>query len=141
MSQNMQIFDPLGYLNGWILNAKLIIQKLWQLNYDWDDEVPRDLLHRWKQWKYDIGSISQVRIPRPLFQNEAGGQVELHAFCDASEKALLCCLLLSLAATRWSEDKLRHGTCSSSTSEDAHHPSPGTSSGGTRHPNGDHRAK
>ena len=60
---------------------------MWQLNYDWDDEVPDDLLHRWKQWKDDLGSISQVRIPRHMFQNEAGVKVELHAFCDASEKA------------------------------------------------------
>ena len=44
MSQSMQIFDPIGFLNGWIVNAKLIIQKLWQRKFDWDDEVPEDIL-------------------------------------------------------------------------------------------------
>ena len=46
MSQTMQIFDALGYLNGWILNVRLIIHKLWQLKYDWDDEVPDDVTQR-----------------------------------------------------------------------------------------------
>ena len=31
------VFDPLGFLSPFILNAKLITQDLWTINYEWDD--------------------------------------------------------------------------------------------------------
>ena len=37
------IFDPLGIVTPAVLEAKLIIQSLWILKVDWDDNIPKDI--------------------------------------------------------------------------------------------------
>ena len=37
------IFDPLGIVTPAVLEAKLIIQSLWKLKVDWDDNIPKDI--------------------------------------------------------------------------------------------------
>ena len=40
-----------------ILEPKLIIQELWRLNIDWDDELPPDLKQRWKERKETLQDL------------------------------------------------------------------------------------
>ena len=46
LSSVASIFDPLGFVSPAILEAKLIIQSLWKLKVDWDDNIPKDILQR-----------------------------------------------------------------------------------------------
>ncbi|GJQ78894.1 hypothetical protein Trydic_g65 [Trypoxylus dichotomus] len=43
LSDISKIFDPLGLLSPVVVNAKLLIQKIWQLNLSWDDVVPESI--------------------------------------------------------------------------------------------------
>ena len=42
------IFDPLGIVTPAVLEAKLIIQSLWKLKVDWDDNIPKDIVQRYQ---------------------------------------------------------------------------------------------
>lgn len=43
LSKMAQIFDPLGPMSPIIIVAKLIIQRLWQLQVNWNEPVSDEL--------------------------------------------------------------------------------------------------
>ena len=43
MSAVMSVFDPVGYLTGWLLRGKLFLQGLRKLELTWDKEIPATL--------------------------------------------------------------------------------------------------
>ncbi|XP_043496425.1 uncharacterized protein LOC122520402 [Polistes fuscatus] len=43
LSEISQLFDPLGLLGPVVINAKLMMQRLWQLKSTWDEDVPADI--------------------------------------------------------------------------------------------------
>ncbi|XP_055605435.1 uncharacterized protein LOC129753627 [Uranotaenia lowii] len=87
----MSIFDPLGVLGPITIHLKILFQDLWRLQIDWDDDIPDGLMTNWNGWLEQIGQIGEVRIPRYYFPRLSSvGAVELHAFCDASDKAFAC---------------------------------------------------
>ena len=85
----MTVFDPIGFLCGWLLRPKILMQRLWQQGLDWDDEIPSDLVHLWDSWVEECTSLADLTIPRYVFSHGAGldpsTEVDLHTFCDASE--------------------------------------------------------
>ena len=76
------IFDPLGMIAPAILEPKLIIQKLWKLNVDWDDELLFELKQRWEEWKETLQDLPSIDID---FTNEQ--RLQLHVFADVSNNA------------------------------------------------------
>ena len=58
----------------------------------WDDEVPPDLLGKWKSWLEALSHLSSFNVPRcikPFDFNDTA--VQLHHFCDASLSAYGVC--------------------------------------------------
>ena len=45
------VFDPLGIVILALLEAKLLIQELWQRKLEWGEMLPIDLLERCIRWK------------------------------------------------------------------------------------------
>lgn len=91
VSQIASLFDPLGIISPVITKAKIIIQDIWQLTnntqkYDWDDKLPNEFVERWQQIKNELSVLSKIEIPRWI-GIKTGDRVQLHGFCDASEKA------------------------------------------------------
>ena len=83
------VYDPLGLASPFILRARWIVQELFRRKVGWDEPVPEDLARSWAEWKVDLVEMQALRFPRCLGL-PAGGEsakVELHHFCDASEKA------------------------------------------------------
>lgn len=93
LSTVAKIFDPLGLLGPLSIRAKIIIQRLWQLNIGWDERLPCDLLHEWLALREEISRVGLIRIPRHALTKNPRN-ICLHGFADASEKAYACCIYL-----------------------------------------------
>ncbi|KAG8176819.1 hypothetical protein JTE90_003447 [Oedothorax gibbosus] len=85
LSQIARAFDPLGLLSPCVIFMKIVLQELWQANLSWDQPLPEELSSKWRSFLSEIVLLQQVTFPRYVLLPKA--LVEIHAFCDASEKA------------------------------------------------------
>ena len=82
------IFDPLGFVSPYVLTAKIFLQELWRMKIDWDTVLDDHVKLEWKKWLTELSNITKIEIAR--VHHPTGYQasdIELHIFCDASEKA------------------------------------------------------
>ncbi|XP_044747143.1 uncharacterized protein LOC123308514 [Coccinella septempunctata] len=91
-----QIFDPLGLIGPCTIKAKIIIQKLWQLGFHWDESLPVNLHSAWIEFSSQILYLHSINVARHIICSDPIS-IELHCFGDASEKAYgTCCYLRSV---------------------------------------------
>ncbi|XP_015190534.1 PREDICTED: uncharacterized protein LOC107074033 [Polistes dominula] len=98
LSEIARIFDPLGLLEPVIINAKILIQKLWQLRSSWDEAVPEDIGRAWQSFRHNLHRIKEVSFPRKVLN--CGVEMEIHGFCDASERAYGACIYIKTTGRR-----------------------------------------
>ena len=66
----------------------MIVQELCRRHFGWDEQVPEDILCRWRQWLEDFRRIECIKVPRCIRPgNVSEVQYELHHFADASSVA------------------------------------------------------
>ncbi|XP_058809931.1 uncharacterized protein LOC131675102 [Phymastichus coffea] len=87
LAELASIFDPAGWLTPLTLVAKLIIQDLWRAKFDWDEPLPKSWSEKWLDFRTSMQEASNVTIARWLGHGP-GREVQLHAFADASRRAL-----------------------------------------------------
>ena len=86
----MSVFDPVGFLTCFTVSARMILQDDWRAGIGWDEELqlPATQRQKWTNWCAELLQVTQIKIPRCYFGREKPkGDVELHVFVDASEKA------------------------------------------------------
>jgi len=90
-----KLFDPLGFLSPVIVIAKLILQDLWQLAIQWDESLRTSILvgllseYRWfESTKNSSMHFDAIKL------NAHQLIVEVHGFCDASQRAFGACIYL-----------------------------------------------
>ena len=88
-----RIYDPLGLLAPVIVRAKILLQRVWALKLDWDESLPSELHTEWDRYHIQLPLLNNIRFPRKTVV-KAANQIELHGFCDASEKAYGACIYL-----------------------------------------------
>ncbi|XP_053691693.1 uncharacterized protein LOC128740189 [Sabethes cyaneus] len=93
LSEIAKLFDPLGILSPIVVLAKLIMQRLWQKELDWDDAIPAEELETWRKLRSELCEINNMRIPRCVAVADPV-TFELHGFSDASQRAYGCCIYL-----------------------------------------------
>ncbi|CAK9799185.1 hypothetical protein ANTPLA_LOCUS1922 [Anthophora plagiata] len=93
LSQTAKLFDPLGLLGPIIVKAKITIQLLWKAGVSWDESVPVDIHTAWLQFKEQLPLLSKVNFNRLIIAADSV-KVQLHGFCDASERAYGACIYL-----------------------------------------------
>ena len=64
LKQISTIFDPLGLVAPFVLRAKLILQRLWRLGFDWDQPISGPLLDAWEALKAELPLLVTLSVPR-----------------------------------------------------------------------------
>lgn len=81
------LYDPNGYLAPVVIVPKMLMQSIWRLNdINWDDEVPHSIKKEWVDFYSNLSLLSSFKLKRWL-KTDAKSKIQIHAFCDASEKA------------------------------------------------------
>ena len=88
LSMAQRAFDPIGFTCPISLSPKLLLQKCWEMNVEWDQEVPENVRNHFLRWSRDLPLLEEVKIPRWLRGMEDSVlNCSLHTFCDASKSA------------------------------------------------------
>lgn len=83
LSTVARTFDPLGWIAPVILQGKVLMQRLWRLNLEWDQTPPPDVVTEWDAIVKDLPQIENVAMKR--FVLSGSTSCALHGFSDASE--------------------------------------------------------
>ena len=96
LSVTSGIFDPLGWIAPFTLQARLILQRLCRDGTDWDNEVQPSILSNWNQWYQETNLLSNLNITRCWQREEYGrlSTIEFHHFADTSEDGYGACSYL-----------------------------------------------
>ncbi|XP_064397630.1 uncharacterized protein LOC135344354 [Halichondria panicea] len=80
--------DVLGWFAPTTIQAKVLLQRLWERKVDWDDLVPDDVKQAWLQWRRELPLLSSKSIDRYYYPKDTQTKsIQIHGFCDASEIA------------------------------------------------------
>jgi hypothetical protein len=71
----------------------MLLQRVWSLKVEWDKYLPVDLYTEWSRYYSQLSLLNDIRFPRKTVI-EFATEIELHGFCDASEKAYGACVYL-----------------------------------------------
>lgn len=97
LAEAARLFDPLGWVAPSVIIAKIIFQKLWLLGLSWDDPLPVAVNDEWKEFRKNLSRLENIKIPRWVSTYTTTTDVQLHGFCDASERAYAAVLYLRVA--------------------------------------------
>ncbi|XP_055632550.1 uncharacterized protein LOC129773023 [Toxorhynchites rutilus septentrionalis] len=89
-----RLFDPLGLVGPVVVLAKIFLQEIWKRKCDWDDPLPDDMQSFWMDYRRNLRALSSLSVPRWVQFSKNLEFVEIHGFCDASDKAYGACIYL-----------------------------------------------
>ena len=66
LSKLAGIFDPVGAGAAVLIKPKIVMQELWQLGLNWDDEVPPEIKRKWMKLFEEMMALNNVQFARCL---------------------------------------------------------------------------
>jgi len=87
-------FDPLGLISPVVVVYKTFLQQLWLHKLDWDEQLPSELLNQWMDMYLQLSQVNETAVDRLVLAKGQPTEIQLHGFCDSSEKAYEACLYL-----------------------------------------------
>ena len=97
LSFTAKLYDPTGMLSPVIVMPKIMFQELCKSKVDWSDPLPPELQNDWNKFKQDMSVLKDFEYPRCVLPKDAvlnECTFELHAYCDASVKAIAAAVYL-----------------------------------------------
>ncbi|UYV82908.1 hypothetical protein LAZ67_22001344 [Cordylochernes scorpioides] len=82
-----RIYDPLGWMAPLVIIFKIMLRKLWAKGCNWDERLPECIQWQLTGIEGDINQLNKISIPRYIPCRNSMLTLELHGFCDSSEKA------------------------------------------------------
>ena len=79
-----RVFDPLGFLQPFMFQAKLLFQEASKLKLKWKDKLPTNIREKFEHWINQLPILAQITVPRQVLLPRYD-VVELHGFGDASK--------------------------------------------------------
>ena len=86
LSAIMSPFDPCGIVSPFLLDMRLLLQRLFKLALDWDTPIPTNERTLWLDWVQSLPQLEKITCPRVLIPRPNFDNVYLCTFCDASVK-------------------------------------------------------
>ncbi|XP_046142128.1 uncharacterized protein LOC123987879 [Osmia bicornis bicornis] len=100
LSYTARLFDPLGWASPVLIRAKTLLPDLWLSGADWDEPLSVRLEEPWLQFRQDLEEVKTISLPRWVSYRDAmHDHIELHGFCDASERAYAAAVYVRLPST------------------------------------------
>ena len=81
-----RFYDPLGLFSPVSVVEKILFQETWCRGMQWEEILPHDIGVRWHAWITSLPLLSGIHITRWMGTSN-GHDIEIHVFCDASERA------------------------------------------------------
>ena len=81
------IYDPLGIVSPITLQGKLLFRELCDRGLTWDQQLPKDLGSRWKQFCENLPTKMEMNRSLCIYREEIYSAAR-HALGDASEKGI-----------------------------------------------------
>ena len=89
LQESSKMFDPIGFTVPVTIRSKLLMQRLCQMNVEWDEPLEKNLNREWQEILRDLDHLPTASINRWYTPDSTfdPAQVALHTFTDASLKA------------------------------------------------------
>ena len=82
----MSPFDPRGLALPYMMDMKLLVQKMFAKGWSWDTELTGSLLDEWTSWVSELPALQDFSYSRPLVPEPGYKNIYLCTFTDASER-------------------------------------------------------
>lgn len=86
LSYIMSPFDPSGIALPYLLEMKLLVQRLFKADCSWDTPLTGEDLDCWSQWVEELPTLKAVHCQRALIPQPGFKDIRLCVFTDASER-------------------------------------------------------
>uniref|UniRef100_A0A914C7C2 Integrase catalytic domain-containing protein n=1 Tax=Acrobeloides nanus TaxID=290746 RepID=A0A914C7C2_9BILA len=97
-------FDPLGWVCPALIEAKLFLQRVWNMNLEWDDKFDQQIEAEWIKIASKFESMA-LKFPRKI-HSFTQPSYELHCFVDGSKNLYGTCVYLRIIENGRIETKL-----------------------------------
>ena len=95
LSVTNSLYDPFGLAAPVIVKGKQLLRSMTSgVNAPhsdmWDAPLPEEYKPAWDNWCYSLRSLEKLKVPRSYTDKplKTATRMELHTFCDASERAI-----------------------------------------------------
>lgn len=97
------LFDPMGFLTPFTVQAKFILQEMWTSGLDWNDTIDENLKAKPFSWFHQLEQLNQIKVPRSLrLVSEEVVSSSLHTLVDASSQAYGAVVYARYVFSKWS---------------------------------------
>jgi len=84
------VFDPLGLLSPFVINLKVLFQRLCTSQINWDESLSSDLVKEWGSITSDLEEFNKLKVPRGcILADYYPVSVCLHGFVMPQKQCML----------------------------------------------------
>ena len=63
-----KVFDPIGLVAPFTVDARLLLKDIWRVSgQHWDEELPKNIVERFLEWIVELPKLAEITIPRSYF--------------------------------------------------------------------------